>query len=209
MLLEKTGKSLHQSILPLFAFTRGKVLVALQRFQEAEESFRFVVLADPENANADLELAVLCGKTFRFEESREWLDRLNEKEDEDVKKRAEEVRELLKKTVSGEREEEFVKRAEEMSKQTLGAADKEFGLPADLELLDDWIKNDPQNARINFDEIALLVGQSEVQKGARWKLSLAIESSIVEYPNGKAMNPFDIVAKRFESDDFSLKTLVG
>lgn len=207
-LLEKTGKSLHQSLLPIYAFTRGKILDALHREDEAQEAFRLVVLADPENARADLELAILCGKGFRFDECREWLDRLERKDDAEVKESAKGIRALLEQVTSGEREKEYEKRALKMAEMNIGEKGAPPGFPPKLEILDNWISKDPDAARELFDEIALLVGHSEVVKGGSWKVSLSIDCSVIVYEDGNEISPFEIVADRFESDDLSLAELI-
>ena len=207
-LLEKTGSSLHQSLLPIYAFTRGKILDALRREDEAQEAFRLVVLADPENARADLELAILCGKGFRFDECAQWLDRLKEKDDVEIQEQANDIRSLLAQVTSGERGMEFEKRALQMAKKNIGESGTPPGFPPDLEILDWWISKDPDAARELFDEIALLVGQSEVAKGGSWKVSLSIDRSVIVYENGSEIGPFEIVADRFESDDLTLSELI-
>ncbi len=207
-LLEKTGASLHQSLLPIYAFTRGKILDALRREDEAQEAFRLVVLADPENARADLELAILCGKGFRFDECRQWLDRLREKDDAEAEEQANGIRALLAKVTSGERGMEFEKRAFQMAKKNIGENGAPPGFPPDLKILDWWISKDPDAARELFDEIALLVGQSEVAKGGSWKVSLSIDRSVIVYEHGSEISPFEIVADRFESNDLSLSELI-
>ena len=207
-LLEKTGASLHQSLLPIYAFTRGKILDALGREDEAQEAFRLVVLADPENVRADLELAILCGKRFRFDECREWLDRLGEKDDAEIEEQANGIRALLERVTSGERGREFEKRASRMAKKVIGEKGAPPGFPPDLEILDWWISKDPNAARELFDEIALLVGQSEVAKGGSWKVSLSIDRSVIVCEHGNEISPFEIVADRFESNDISLAGLI-
>jgi tetratricopeptide (TPR) repeat protein len=207
-LLEKTGRSVHQSLLPIYAFTRGKILDALHREDEAQEAFKLVVLADPENARADLELAILSGKGFRFDECREWLDRLEEKDDAEAKEQGKGVGTLLAQVTSGERGREFEERAFQMAKKEIGENGATPGFPPNLKILDSWISRDPKAARVLFDEIALLVGQSEVAGGGSWKVSLSIDRSVIVYEHGNEISPFEIVADRFESDDLSLSELI-
>jgi len=196
--LERAGRRLHQTLLPLYAYTRGRILDALGRRREAEEAFRVVVLADPESGKADLELAVLCGKQRRFDECREWLDRLAAKPDEDSRQRAVGIRELVDAIESGEREAEFAARARDLAERAIGPDGERPGLPPDLELLDRWIAAAPQAAREQLDEIALLIGQSLVADGAKWRISLALEESVVERVDGTSLDPFATVAAAFD-----------
>ena len=46
-LLEQTGNRLHQTLLPLYALVRGRILDALGRLDEAEEAFKLAVLTHP------------------------------------------------------------------------------------------------------------------------------------------------------------------
>jgi tetratricopeptide (TPR) repeat protein len=192
-LLEQTGKRLHQSLLPLYALIRGRILDALGRVEEAEEAFKLVVLTDPESAKGDLELAVLTGRQFRFDECRTWLDRLEAKHDPETRARAEGIRELLDQITSGEREAEFERRARSMAETPLGADGRCAGLPPDLELLTERLRREPEAARERLDELALLIGQGEVERGARWRISLSIEESVVVRDDGFRLNPFEVV----------------
>lgn len=207
-LLERTGKRLHQSLLPFYALMRGRILDALGRLDEAEEAFKLAVLTDPESAKADLELAVLTGRQFRFDECRTWLDRLAAKNDDETKARAAGIRELLDQITSGEREAEFEARARKMAEAPLGDDERGAGLPPDLELLGSWLRREPEKSRESFDELALLIGQGEVERGASWQISLSIEESVVVGEDGSRLNPFQVVDAALSGDTDSLGELI-
>ena len=211
-LLERTGRNLHQTLLPFYALIRGRILEALGRVDEAEESFKVVVLADPESAKADLELAVLTGRQFRFDECRTWLDRVDAKPDqdnEDTKEQAAPIRELLDQITSGERELEFARRAQAMAEIGLGEQGRAAGLPPDLALVADWLAREPEQAREQLDELALLLGQGEVERGARWRISLSLEDSVVTREDGSELNPFEVVDAAISGTEASLDELVA
>jgi tetratricopeptide (TPR) repeat protein len=207
-LLEQTGNRLHQTLLPLYALVRGRILDALGRLDEAEEAFRLAVLTNPESAKADLELAVLTGRRFRFDESRTWLDRLEAKDDDETKARAEGIRELLDQITSGEREVEFERRAQKMATTPIGDGGRGAGFPPDLELLGDWLRHEPNTAREQLDELALLIGQGEVEQGASWRISLSIEESVVAREDGAELNPFEVVDSALSDPSGSLAELI-
>jgi hypothetical protein len=96
-----------------------------------------------------------------------------------------------------------------MATRPIGPNREVAGLPADLEILDSWILRDPAVARESADEIALLLGQSEVLGNeGQWKVSLSLEESFVVRKDGTQMHPFHIVSERFSSGDTDLKTLI-
>jgi len=197
-LLERAGARLHQTLLPVYAFTRGKILDALGRTAEAEEAFRLVVLADPANARADLELAIIAGRRRDFQQCREWLDRMDAKKDEQLAVQAAGIRDLMERCASGDRERELAGRARTMAEAPLGTGGEAAGWPPDLAIIDGWIERDPDAARGRFDEIAIMVGQAAVERGGRWSVSLALDECVVVYPDGTAMNPFAAVAARLD-----------
>lgn len=197
-LLERVGKNIHQSLLPIYAFTRGKILDGLGRTTEAEEAFLLVALADPSNGKADLELAILAGRRCDFDECRQWIERLEEKAIPELEDECAGVRTLLEQCDSGEREREFYARARAMAETPLGKEGRTLGLPPDMGVLEEWIAGSPEDAREKLDEIALLVGQGMVEEGGRWKVSLALDESVVVRADGAEVNPFDLVARRLE-----------
>jgi tetratricopeptide (TPR) repeat protein len=207
-LIEKTGKHLHQSLLPLYALVRGRILDGLGRVDEAEEAFKLVVLADPESAKADLELALLTGRGFRFDECRTWLDRLEAKSDEDIKRQAAAVRQLLDQITSGAREAEFERRARAMAEEPIAADGGSAGFPPDLTALGTWLAASPERARDRLDEIALLVGQAQVHRGARWKISLSLEESVVVRDDGAQLNPFTVIDAALREGQADLAPMV-
>jgi tetratricopeptide (TPR) repeat protein len=206
--LEQAGARLHQSLLPLYALVRGRILDALGRLDEAEEAFKLVVLTDPESAKADLELAVLAGRRFRFDECRTWLDRLEGKNDPDTAQRAAGIRELLDQITSGEREAEFNRRAQRLAETGLGSDAPAIGQPPDLDALGRWMAGSPARAREQLDEIALLLGQGLVELGARWRISLSIEESVVVRADGSQLNPFAVVDAALDGRGPNLASLV-
>ena len=203
--LDSFEAKLHPSIKSIWGLSRGRILLATGRLDEAEKAFIFSAKADPSNAKAHLDLAVLAGRRFRFDDARQRLEKLKSDADEATQKEAGEILDLLEQVTSGKREEEFKKRAHDFASRAIGPSGETSGLPADLKLLDDWIGENTDDARKHADEIALLIGQSEVIKsGAHWRVSLSIEDSLVVYPDGSQMNPFTKVATRLSSGDATL-----
>ena len=86
--LERHGASVHHSLLSLYAFTRGAILTALERFDEAEAAYHSVLLADPGNPRAPLELGVFYGRLERYPECRQWLGKAAQGDDEEIRARA-------------------------------------------------------------------------------------------------------------------------
>jgi tetratricopeptide (TPR) repeat protein len=197
-LLERVGERLHQSLLSFWSFTRGRVLDRLGRPEEAEAAFSLVVLAEPDKGRADLELAVLCGRRRRFDECRQWLDRLDGKDDAEAKARAAPIRGLLERVLSGERERELEGRARNLAARPLPPSNAPPGLPPDLAVLDGFIDAAPEEARESLDDIALLVAFGEVAAGARFELSLSLEDSAVVRPDGSRLDPFAAVSARID-----------
>jgi tetratricopeptide (TPR) repeat protein len=207
--LEALNPKLHPSLRSIHALTRGRILDASGKTDEAEQAFAEAALADPSNAKAHLDLAVIAGRRFHFEDARARLSSLAEDGDEQTKEQANEILCLLDQVTSGQREIEFKERASKMANRPIGPNREIAGLPADLAILDSWIYRDPDAARGAADEIALLLGQGEVfEKTGRWKVSLSLEESFIAYQDGTKMHPFKIVSERFSSRDTDLKTLM-
>ncbi|MFO8073718.1 MAG: hypothetical protein R6V85_17795 [Polyangia bacterium] len=194
-LLARVGRSMHESLLPFWAFTRGRVLIALGRLDEAEQSLKLAVLSDRESGRADLELAVLCGRRGRLGEAREWLERLEEKEDEQSRAKGAQIRVLLEKVDSKERTRELAERARELAERPLPPRGRPAGLPPDPDVLDDWMRAEPDRARAALDEIALLIAFGEEHRGARFEVNLALEDSAVIRNDGARLDPFQTVAR--------------
>jgi tetratricopeptide (TPR) repeat protein len=206
--LDKIEPKLHPSIESIYWLTRGRILLAAGRLEQAEKAFVCSAKADPSNAKAHLDLAVVAGRRFRFDDARSRLEKLKSEADETEKKKACEILDLLDQVTSGEREKEFSRRAYAFAARAIGPGGESAGLPADLKLLDNWIDREPAEARKFSDEMALLIGQSEVTKGgATWKVSLAIEDSRIVLLNGREINPFEMISKRFSSQEVTLQNL--
>jgi tetratricopeptide (TPR) repeat protein len=208
--LESLKPKLHPSLRSIHALTRGRILDASGKTEEAEQAFAEAAIADPSNAKAHLDLAVIAGRRFNFDEARARLSSLARDGDEQTKEQANEILCLLDQVTSGQREIEFENRATKMANRPIGPNREMAGLPADLAVLDNWIYNDPDTARGAADEIALLLGQGEVfEKKGRWQVSLSLEESFIAYQDGTKMHPFKIVSKRFSSSDTDLKSLMN
>jgi hypothetical protein len=207
--MDDLAEILHPSLTSTYALTRGRMLNATGRQGEAEQSFIVAAKADPSNAQAHLEMAVMAGRRFKFEEARERLDCLVADADEETQKQAGEILSLLDQVTSGAREQAFRVRAAAMGDRPIGRNGESAGLPADVSILDDWISRCPEDARGQADEIALLLGQGVVvDENARWQVSLSIEDSIVLRPDGTALRPFEVIATRLSSDNLDLKKLI-
>ncbi|HUT79537.1 MAG TPA: hypothetical protein VM285_17705 [Polyangia bacterium] len=208
-LLERIGARLHQSLLSFWSFTRGRVLDRLDRLEEAEAAFRLAVLAEPDSGRADLELAVLCGRRRRFEECRQWLDRLDGKDDAEAKERGAPISELLGRVVSGERERELQSRARDLGGKPLPPSGSPPGFPPDLAALDRFVDAAPDEALAALDDLALLLAFGEVAAGARFEISLSLEDSAVVRPDGARLDPFAAVAARIDGRAPTLAEALG
>ncbi|MBN2719222.1 MAG: hypothetical protein JXX14_25455 [Deltaproteobacteria bacterium] len=190
--LEKNGNAVHQTLLPLFALTQGKIHEALGRLDEAEASLKTVVLMNPKDARADVELAVLVGRQGRFDECRTWLTRALEKEECDSTVHAKEILAHLDAIERGDILLEYEARAQALAEKPLldGRAP---GLNPDMALLETWIGT--PEAKESIDDVALLLAYAEVQKGGKWQIGLSIEETTVIKADGSAFRPFDTVGK--------------
>ena len=126
-----------------------------------------------------------------------------EKEDSEAKQHAADVLNLLNQIEDGTREAEFEARAKTKAEYALDTDDGQLGMPPNMRRLDNWISASPDVARDKIDDIALLVGQSEVNEGGCWKINLAIEKTVVIKADGTEFNPFEFIAKRFPQSHFS------
>ncbi len=199
---------LHDSLKSIHALTVGRILGALGRLDEAESALLQAVHADSSSAKARLDLAVIAGRRFRFDDARVILEKLASDPDDETCGEAKEILGLLNQVTSGEREAEFEHRALLMAKKKIGPNGETPGLPAHLALIENWILTAPEAALESADEIALLLGHGEILKGgATWQISLSIEDSQVIDSDSRIMRPFDIIAKRMSSNEASLQTL--
>lgn len=190
--LEKHGNGVHQTLIPLFAFTQAKIYAALNRLEDAENSYKAVILTNPKDARADLELAILTGRQFRFEDCRTWLIRAIEKDDDGIKKRAEEILTLLDAIENGAKQKEYEQRAIAMSEKALlnfGSV----GIPPNMDVMKQWLSSSPE-ALETVDDCALLVAYGEVEQGGTWKIGLSIEDTLVIKPDQTEFSPFEIIA---------------
>ena len=118
------------------------------------------------------------------------------------------ARELLEQCVDGEREREFERRARALAETTVADGAPAPGLPPQTAVLDEWISGSPEEAREKLDEIAILVGQGLVENGARWRISLALDQSVVVRDDGASLNPFATVARRFDEPEIDLEKAI-
>ena len=207
--MERLEAKLHPSLRSIWGLTKGRILLAEGRLDEAERAFIFSAKADPSNAKAHLDLAVLAGRRFRFDDARERLEKIKSEAGEKIRKEAAEILDLLEKVTSGEREKEFFSRAKAFSERPIGPNGETPGLPADFKLLDKWIDQNRDKARELADEMALLVGQSEVvRRDASWRVALSIEESLIVFPDNVEFYPFKKVAQRLARDDARLELLL-
>ena len=189
-LLEKTGSAVHQTLIPLFALTQGSIYEALGRLEEAEASFKTVVLTNPKDARADVALAVLTGRQFRFDDCRTWLNRALEKEQCESTERAKELLAYLTAIENGDTQREYEDRARKLAEKVL-QDERSPGLPPDVGLLKKWIQT--PEAKDSIDDVALLLAFSEVQKGGEWQIGLSIEDTAIVKSDGKTYRPFNTI----------------
>lgn len=190
--LEKHGNGVHQTLVPLFAFTQAKIYDALGRIEDAENSYKAVVLTNPKDARADLELAILTGRQFRFKDCRTWLNRAMQKEDEDIAKRAKEIRTLLDAIEDGSKRTEYEERAIAISQKTLANLGS-LGIPPDMNIMKQWLCSSAE-ARETVDDCALLLAYCEVKQGGAWKIGLSIEDTVVTQTDKTEFRPFEMIA---------------
>ncbi len=207
--LDRLEAQLHPSLISIHAYTRGMAFNVQDRLDEARAAFIRSREANPDGTTkADLELAVIAGRRFEFEECRQWLDKLDEKVEGETKERAGQIRALLDDVTSGNKRQEFEERARKMARRPIGPNGESPELPANIALLDDWIGREPKIARQAADELAILIGHSAVlEKGASWRISLGISDSVIEFEDGRELNPFTVVAMRLDNESTKLNVL--
>ncbi|MBN2531184.1 MAG: hypothetical protein JXR76_32675 [Deltaproteobacteria bacterium] len=187
--LEKYGNAVHQSLIPLFALTQGKIYEALGRLEDAENSFKAVVLTNPKDARADVALAVLTGRQGRFDDCRTWLNRAIEKEHDDVSPKARELLSHLDAIEDGSKQQEYENRARALAEKTI-VDGKQPGLePPNTALLAQWVTQ--PDAKDSLDDVALLLAYAELKHGGHWKIGLAIEDTAIIRADGSEYRPFD------------------
>ena len=181
---------LHESLHPLYFYTQGRLLDGASRFEEATHAYDHVLELKPDHHRARLELAVLKGRLFDFTTCRTLLTELQTHEEiaEDVRN----IRALLEQTEDGSRLKEFQTRAEAFAHDALHTNLPALPPEQLLPTLTKWATSHPQEAQDSCDEIAILLGQAQVEHtdGATWKLSLAIDGSQVLLPDGTTYHPF-------------------
>ena len=207
--LKEIEPKLHPALTSIFSLTKGRILMSADRFDEAERSLEAALAADPTNEKIKLDLAMVTGRLLLFDDARKHLAGLEASNEDSVKERALELLDLIDKITSGKKEAEYEERAKVFSSKKIGSSREVAGLPANLELLDNWISSDKELARESADEIALLIGYSILRKdGTTTQLGLSIEDFAVLKTDGTVLKPFEIVAKRFASDDTKLVDLI-
>ena len=78
------------------------------------------------------------------------------------------------------------------------------GLPANLALVDEWISANGDIARERADEIAVLLGETWVCQGGKWRISLSLRHSLIVFRDGREMSPFLVVERRLTDENMSL-----
>lgn len=207
-ILKSLAREIHPSLRGIFGLTRGQILASQGLLKEAEQCLIAAAKAEPSNAKIHLELAIMSGRCFRFESARERLQKLAEEADPETKEKAATILSHLDSVVAGEQLAEFESRARAMSQRAIGPGGESPGLPADLDLLDDWITRCPEAALEHADDLALLVGHSETLGGASWKVGLYIADSVVCKDGLGELNPFRCLSKRLNSENTSLGELI-
>ncbi|MBN2339873.1 MAG: hypothetical protein JXX29_12145 [Deltaproteobacteria bacterium] len=205
--LERHGTSVHQTLIPLFALTQAKIYQALGRLEEAENSFKAVVLTNPRDSRADLELAVLTGRQFRFDDCRTWLNRAIEKKNPEIKAQAKGFLQHLDAIEDGSKQREYETRAKKMADQPLPDG-QTLGLPPNRSLMNQWLGT-TADAMKAIDDLALLLAYAEVVQGGQWKIGLAIEDVTVIRPDGETFLPYEVLAPMLPSQPTSATALVS
>ena len=92
----------------------------------------------------------------------------------------------------------------------MGKSGEPPGLPADFEIIEEWIaSNDETAVRDRADDIAILIGESWVSEGGQWRLSLALDHSVVVFEDAREINPFRVVARRISTGNISILKCVS
>lgn len=181
----------------LFFLTRGRALDDLRRDEDAEQSYLAAVFSKQGATIAHLHLAILCGRLLRFDESRQWIDRIREDKeaDKELLEQASQVEILLDQIQDGTR-------ASEIEQRALAFAQKreiqDMAPARAVEGLDAWADEDSDSVSEQRDELACWLGQ--VPLGGNWVLSLNLEDSYIK-KNGQNINPFDMVAALLSGEE--------
>jgi len=206
-ILNRLPMDMHESLWPLRLYTQGRTFDALSEFAKAEASHKRVLELDPGHLRAKLELAVLTGRDFRFDECRRHLQSIAaaKQADEETLRDVQKLESLLSETISGAREKEFRNRADRLAKKIM---DQNWSNLASAKLIDNlgaWTLKEPVVAEKLFDDVALLVGEILLRDGAKWKISLAIDASLLVRDDNATLNPFMVTAQLFGENSSTLK----
>ncbi|NLN63737.1 MAG: hypothetical protein GX146_12790 [Myxococcales bacterium] len=189
-LLEELRPALHTTLLPLHRFALGHTLVSLGRWDEAEAAFAEAAQGDPKNPRPDIEAALLCARRGDHSACRTWLVRAIEKQDGVADERAAGFLQRLDQLENGELGTELTERGRQMSLRVLSDCDAPLGLSPDRDRLRAWAEAHPDEARELFDELALWLAWTEVQRGGRWVFRLFLEDTRVACADGRTCDPF-------------------
>jgi len=201
-------KKLHPRVRSLHALTRGRILDQIGRTKEAEHEILRAAKLDPSNMRAHLDLAMMCGRRFLFDNARSRLLKLAEEAEPEIREEAKRHLALMDRIASGSMAKELKKRALSMARHPMGPDGETPGLPADLAIVDEWISASGDAAREHADDIALLLGETWVCQGGRWRISLSLKHSLVVLRNGNEISPFQTVKKRLTEPDTTIARCV-
>lgn len=202
--LNELEKRLHPSVRSLHALTRGRVLDMLGRLEEAEAEVIRAAKLDPANMRAHLDLAAMSGRRFHFKNARLRLLKLAETAEPEIQNEATALLSRIDAISSGKAAKRLAQRAREMARYPMGPAGEPPGLPARFDLIEHWIQNDADAASEKAEDIAVLIGETLVSRGGSWKLSLALDHSVVVLTDGREINPFEVVEQGFLSGNISI-----
>ena len=119
-MLEELEPNLHKSMQSLYYLTLGRILDAAGRTREAESAVIMAAKADPSNAKAHLDLAVMSGRRFRLKDAQARLEKLAIDADDETKEKAQEILGLVDEILSGKKAAELDRRARKMAQRPLG-----------------------------------------------------------------------------------------
>ena len=202
--LAEMERKIHPAVRSMHALTWGRVLDGLGRTAEAEAKVIHAAKLDPSNMYAHLELAKMAGRKFQFKNARERLVRLSEEPESAVQEQAIRLIEKLDDIRTGKEAKRYTKEALKMARLPVGEIGVEPGLPADFSLLDSWIDTQPAEAVLHIDGLAFLLGESLVQKGGTWKISLSPRHSLIVFDDDSTLCPFELISNRFNDSSLSL-----
>jgi len=198
-LLDRIGKRIPASLGPAYFQARGHVLENAGDLDDAIKVFTAGVLLQEGASPAYIRLAIICGKLFRNDEGKAWLDRLrrNESVPTDLLKRADDIQDLFDRIENGEMLKEYGQRAGTFLRRVLDLKEiSAFSLEHAV-VCERWINDNPGASREEMDDAAIFLGVLLAERtGGTWKISIDPQfSMIVPAGSDEGLRPYDLIKK--------------